>query len=232
MKRLKAMLPLLLLLLAGGLLYASGTLDALRPSQLLAHQSEFRAQMAAHPWLCRSAYIGLLTLIVATGMPGNILVIMAGGFAFGIIHGTLWSSAGLTLGSLVLFLASRYAFGHGGRPPAAIARLRQGYERHPVSYTMFLRLVPVVPFGLVTACLAWLRCPLWLFLGTTWLGGTVMLVFECSIGAGLGQAVATHPGHGLQALLSAQVLWPTLGILALALIPLLIRRKRCPPPGR
>ncbi|AFC86847.1 hypothetical protein Fraau_2486 [Frateuria aurantia DSM 6220] len=224
------MLPLLALILVGAALYGSGALDALRPAQLLAHQSEFRAELAAHPWLCRGAYVALLTLIVATGIPGNILVIMAGGFAFGIVHGTLWSSAGLTLGSLVLFLASRYAFGHGGKPPAAIARLRQGYEHHPVSYTMFLRLVPVVPFGLVTACLAWLRCPLWLFLSTTWLGGTVMLVFECSMGAGLGRALAAHPEHGLAALLNPQVLWPTIGILVLAVIPLLIRRKRCPAP--
>ncbi len=221
------MLPLLVLVLAGAVLYASGALDALRPAQLLAHQDEFRARLATHPWLYRGAYVALLTLVVATGIPGNILLIMAGGFAFGILYGTLWSSAGLTLGSLALFLASRYAFGHGGRPPAAIARLREGYEHHPISYTMFLRLVPVVPFGLVTACLAWLRCPLWLFLGTTWLGGTVMLVFECSIGAGLGHTLAAHPGHGLASLFNAQVLWPTLGILVLAMIPLLTRRKRC-----
>lgn len=225
MNRLRAALPLILLLLAGIVLYASGSLDRLTPQQLLAHQAELHAQIQQYPWLSRLAYIGLLTLTMATGIPGTIVVILAGGFAFGVVDGTLCSSAGLTLGSLILYLASRYAFGTGSRcPPAIVARLHHGFERHPVSYTLFLRFVPVVPFGAVTVGLAWLRCPLWLFIGASWLGGTIALIFETSIGAGLGNVMSQSSTFGFALFMHREVLLPLGALALLALLPLLIER--------
>ena len=236
MNRWRAALPLVLLLLAGVLLYASGSLDHLTPQHLMAHQARVRGQIAAHPWLSRLAYIGLLTLTTATGIPGAIVLILAGGLAFGVVDGTLCSSVGLTLGSLILYLASRYAFGPGSRrPPAFVARLHQGFERHPVSYTLFLRFVPIVPFGAVTVSLAWLRCPLWLFVGATWLGGTITLIFENLIGAGLGDAMNQSSTFGLGLFMHRQVLLPLGAIALLALLPLLIERavrRRRPPDDR
>lgn len=232
MSRLRAVLPLLLLVAAGIALYASGVLKPLHPEQLVAHRQEFEAGIAAHPWLSRAAYVGLLTLAMSTGIPGTIVIILAGGFAFGRVEGTLYSSLGLTLGSLVLYLASRYAFGNGSRPPPPlVARLRHGFERHPTGYTMFVRFVPIAPFGLVTVCLAWLRCPLWLFLAATWLGGTTSLVFETSVGAGLGDALGRSPHLGLGLLLHREVLLPLAAIALLALLPVGVKhllRRRMP----
>lgn len=225
MSRWRAALPLILLLVAGITLFASGSLDQFTPQQLMAHRADWQLQIIEHPWLCRIAFIGLLTLTVATGIPGSIVVIMAGGFAFGVLDATITSSIGLTLGSLILFLASRYAFGPGNRqPPALVARMHHGFERHPVSYTLFLRFVPVVPFGAVTVALAWLRCPMWLFLGATWLGGTVTLIFEASIGAGLGDAMSQSDSFGIGMFMHREVLLPLGAMALLALLPLLIER--------
>jgi len=225
LKRLRAALPLLLLVLAGIVLFASGAFERLHPEHLVAHQRELHTQITEHPWLTRLAYVGLLTLVTSTGIPGTIVVILAGGFAFGVVDGTLTSSLGLTLGSLILYLASRYAFGNDRKhPPSIVEKLHHGYESHPVSYTLFLRFVPVVPFGLVTVSLAWLRCRLWLFLGATWLGGTTMLVFETSIGAGLGKALSRGERVGPHLLMHADVLWPLGAIALLALLPLLVER--------
>jgi len=235
LKRLRAALPLILLLAAGVALYASGVLDRLNPQQLVMHQRELHARIAAHPWLSHLAYIGLLTLGMCTGLPGVLVIILAGGFAFGVVDGTLCSSVALTLGSLILYLASRHAFAAGTRePPPLVARLHQGFERHPVSYTLFLRFVPVMPFGGVTIALAWLRTPLWLFLGATWLGGTTSLVFETSVGAGLGEVLAHDQHVGLNLFLHPQVLLPMGALAALALLPLAIERltrhrRRLPP---
>lgn len=225
MNRLRAALPLLLLIAAGIALIASGVFDRIHPEQLVAHQQEFRAHINEDPWLSRLVYIGLLTLATCTGIPVTIVLILAGGFAFGVVEGTTYSSIGLTLGSLILFLASRYAFGAGSKhPPAIAARLHHGFERHPVVYTLFLRLVPVAPFGLITVALAWLRCPLWLFLGATCIGGTIMLGFETSIGAGLGHALSNGQQFGVGLILEPSVIAP-LGILALlSLVPLVLER--------
>jgi len=207
------------------LLFASGSLHALTPRQLLAHQAELHALIEQHPWLARLAYVGLLTLGVATGIPGTIVIILAGGFAFGVVDATLTSSLGLTLGALILYLASRQAFGPGSaQPPPLVARLHHGFERHPVSYTLFLRFVPVLPFGAVTVALAWLRCPLWLFLGASWLGGTVSLVFETSVGAGLADAMSESDRIGLGLFMHREVLLPLGAIALLALLPLLFER--------
>ena len=225
MSRLRAALPLILLVLAGIVLFASGTLDRLSPENLVAHQQQLHARIAEHPWLARLIFIGLLTLATSTGIPGTIVVILAGGFAFGTVNGTLCSSVGLTLGSLILYLASRYAFGVGSKhPPVIVARLHHSFERHPVSYTLFLRFVPIVPFGMVTVSLAWLRCPLWLFLGATWLGGTVMLIFESQIGAGVGEALSHGDSMGLGLLLYRPIWLPLCGVTLLSLLPFLVER--------
>ncbi|MEO8746338.1 MAG: VTT domain-containing protein [Rhodanobacter sp.] len=216
---------MLALVLLGVTLVASGALDWLNPHQLLAHQALWHAQIAAHPVLSRVAYIGLLTLTMATGVPGTVVLILAGGFAFGVVDGTLCSSFGLTLGSLILYLASRRAFGAGTRQaPAFVARLHHGFEHHPVSYTFFLRFVPVMPFGAMTICLAWLRCPLGLFLAASWIGGTTALIFETSIGAGLGDVLSHSDTLGIGLFLHAEVLLPMAAIALLALLPLVIER--------
>ncbi|RDS84515.1 TVP38/TMEM64 family protein [Dyella monticola] len=227
MSRLRAALPLLLLIAAGIALIFSGIFDRLHPEHLVAHQRELRAHLAEHPWIARLIYTGLLTLATCTGIPVTIVLILAGGFAFGVVEGTIYSSIGLTLGSLVLFLASRYAFGVGSKHPPKIAdKLHHGFERHPTAYTLFLRLVPVAPFGLVTMALAWFRCPLWLFLGATWFGGAVMLVFETSVGAGLGQALSHGRRLGSGLLFDPHVILPLSALAVLSLIPLLVERLR------
>lgn len=227
MNRLRAALPLLLLIAAGIVLAGSGVFDKFHPEQLVAHQREVRAHIDADPWLSRLLYIGLLTLATCTGIPVTIVLILAGGFAFGVVEGSTYSSIGLTLGSLILFLASRYAFGAGSKHPPAIAeKLHHGFERHPVSYALFLRLVPVAPFGLITVALAWLRCPLWLFLGASWFGGTIMLIFETSVGAGLGQAFSHGQKIGLGLLFDPGVIGPLGALALLSLVPLLFDRVR------
>lgn len=214
-----------MLLAAGVALYASGMLDRFNPQNLVAHQRELHTHIATHPWLSRLIFIGILTLGMCTGLPGVLLIILAGGFAFGVADGTLCSSVALTLGSLILYLASRHAFAAGTRtPPAFVAKLHAGFERHPVSYTLFLRFVPVMPFGGVTIALAWLRTPLWLFLGATWLGGTTSLIFETSVGAGLGEVLAHDQRVGLNLFLHPQVLLPMGALAVLALLPLAIQR--------
>src|SRR6185437_14290062 len=105
-------------------------------------------------------------------------------------------------------------FGAGTRPPPPFAaRLHHGFERHPVSYTLFLRFVPVMPFGAVTVGLAWLR-------------GTMSLVFECSIGAGLGEALGRDGALDVGLFLHPSVLLPMGALALLALLPLAVERQQ------
>ena len=232
MKRLRAFLPLLVLVAIGVALLASGALDRLDPHRIAQEEVDLRASIALHPLLAGLAQIALMALAIATGIPGAVVVVLAGGMLFGVVEGTLLSSLGTTLGALVLFLASRSAFAQGGgNAPALVERLRAGYAAYPVSYAMFMRLVPFFPFGGVTIALAALRCPLWLFLLATASGGSVMIAFETALGAGLTETITREGTVSLNLFAHRSVWLPVLGMAVLALAPVVLaqlRRGRTP----
>lgn len=227
MKRLRAFLPLLVLIAIGVALLASGALDRFRPEHLGAEQIHLREQIALHPLLAALSQVALVMLAISTGIPGAVVLVLAGGMLFGVLTGTVLSSIGTTLGALILFLASRSAFAQGGGTvPPLVEKLRAGYHAFPMSYTMFLRLVPFFPFGAVTVALAWLRCPMWLFLGATAIGGTVMIAFETALGAGLAETIAQEGHVSLSIFAHPHVLLPMLGMAVLALAPIVLGQLR------
>ena len=174
-------------------------------------------------------HVSVVTLAISTGIPGVIVLILAGGMLFGVVNGTILSCIGVTLGALALFLASRHAFGdhtHGETAPGLVGRLRGGYLAHPVSYTFFLRLVPFFPFGGVTVGLAWLRCPVWLFLAATAVGGSVMTGIETALGAGLARNIGRNHAVSFSLFDDPHVYVPLLGMGLLALLPILISKLR------
>lgn len=227
MKRLRAFLPLLVLIAIGVALLLSGALDRFAPAQLGAEQVRLRALIQEYPALAALTQVAIVMLGIATGIPGVIVLIFAGGMLFGVIGGTILSAVGTTLGATILFMASRSAFAHGsGSVPPLVERLRAGYHAFPFSYTMFLRLVPFFPFGGVTVALAWLRCPLWLFLTATAVGGTVMIAFETALGAGLAETIAREGTVSLSIFAHKRVLVPMLGMAVLALAPVVLGQLR------
>ena len=227
MKRLRAFLPLLVLIAIGVGLFFGGALDRFDPHRIAQEEADLRLGIAAHPLLAALAQVGLMTLAIATGIPGAVVIVLAGGMLFGIVEGTLLSAIGTSLGALILFLASRSAFAQGtGKAPAMVERLRAGYAAYPVSYAMFLRLVPFFPFGGVTIALAGLGCPLWLFLFATATGGSVMIAFETALGAGLTETIAREGTVSLNLFAHRSVLLPVLGMAVLALAPIVLAQLR------
>lgn len=232
MSRLRAFVPLLILIAIGVAVAASGVLQHLAPNHIMAEQANWAHQIADHPALAYIIYVAVLTLSVATAMPGPLLIIIAGGMLFGMGRAIGLSLIGEVLGSLMLFYAARHAFGAGKRPPPKfVERVRHGYQANPVSYTLFLRFVPLFPFGGITVALAWLRCPVWLFTLATALGGAIMLVFETAIGAGVGQSIAHGKGLSPSMILEPHIWLPLVGLGLLALIPVALQRLRAPAPS-
>ena len=228
MPRFRPFLPLLVLILLGIALLSTGALNRFRPATLASEQTRLQAQIAAHPLRASGLQVGVTALAIATGVPGVLVVILAGGMLFGVVMGTLLSSVGLILGAMILFLASRHAFGTqpGTRAPVLVEKLRDGYLAHPVSYTCFLRLVPFFPFGGVTIALAWLRCPLWLFAAATAAGGSVITAIETVLGAGLARNIAANRAVSLSLFSDPVVIVPLLAMGRLALTPVAIGKWR------
>ena len=227
MNRLRAFIPLVILIAIGVAVGASGMLEQLSPHHIMAEQASWARQIGAHPVLTYVVYVAVLTISIATALPGPLFIIIAGGMLFGMGPAIGLSLVGEVLGSLMLFYAARHAFGAGKRPPPKfVERVRQGYQTNPVSYTLFLRLVPLFPFGGITVALAWLRCPVWLFTFATALGGVIMLVFETAIGAALGQSIAEGQGLTPNLITEPHIWLPLVGLGLLALIPVVVKRFR------
>jgi uncharacterized membrane protein YdjX (TVP38/TMEM64 family) len=219
-------LPLLLLILLGVGLWVSGLLDRVEPSQLASPDGGLRGWVQAHPWESRGGFALFLALAIATGLPGTIVIVLAGGLVFGTWQGTALSSVALVAGSLVLYAASRHAFAGGRRqPPAFAERMRERYARNPVAHTFALRFVPVVPLGAMTLTLAWLRCPVWLFTVATWAGGTVSVAIESAIGAGLAHTIGKGPVTA-SSLANARLLVPLGLFVVIALLPTVVKAIR------
>jgi uncharacterized membrane protein YdjX (TVP38/TMEM64 family) len=227
MSRLRAFIPLVILIAIGVAVGASGMLEQLSPHHIMAEQANWSHEIAARPVLTYVVYVAVLTISIATALPGPLFIIIAGGMLFGMGPAIGLSLVGELLGSLLLFYAARHAFSAGKRPPPKfVERVRQGYQTNPVSYTLFLRLVPLFPFGGITVALAWLRCPVWLFTLATALGGVIMLVFETAIGAGLSQSIAEGQGLTPNLIMEPHIWLPLVGLGLLALVPVVVKRFR------
>src|SRR5262249_28448463 len=111
MKRFRKFVPILVLIALGIALLASGTLNRFRPANLANEQAHLQELIAQHPVLAVGAYVVAVTLAISTGVPGVVVLILAGGMLFGVVAGTALSVIGVTFGALILFLASRHAFG-------------------------------------------------------------------------------------------------------------------------
>jgi uncharacterized membrane protein YdjX (TVP38/TMEM64 family) len=228
MKQIRSFLPLIILIALGIALFFSGVLDRFRPDHLATEQAKLQILIADHPIGAALTHIGAVTLAIATGLPGMVVLIMAGGMLFGVVLGASLNIVGVTLGAIILFLASRRAFGDHSHSsaPGLVSRLRGGYLVQPISYTFFLRLVPFFPFGGVTVALAWLRCPLWLFITATAIGGLAMTGIETWLGASLARNIGTNKAISTDLLHDPQVLWPMIGLVLLALVPIAINKLR------
>src|SRR5215831_12924524 len=84
MKRLKNFLPILVLIALGIALLASGVLNRFRPSNLAQEQAHLQELIALHPVLAAGAFIIAVTLAISTGVPGVVVLILAGGMLFGV----------------------------------------------------------------------------------------------------------------------------------------------------
>lgn len=227
MKRLRAWLPLLVLLVTGFVLLATGALGQFEPARLASRHEAIRLAIAAQPATSALMHVGVMALVTATAAPGAVLVVFAGGVFFGGPLGALLSTIGATLGALALFLASRKALANGSRkPPALLGRAQDHYRAWPLSYTLFLRLVPVFPFGAVTLVLAWLRCPAATFVLATLVGGSVMIGLQSFLAASLADALASGMPVSTELFARPAILVPLFGMALLALAPILVARLR------
>jgi uncharacterized membrane protein YdjX (TVP38/TMEM64 family) len=178
-------------------------------------------------------FMGIYAIAVASSIPGASFLTLSAGFLFGTwIGGTAaWIAA--TIGATLIFLAARTAFGDVLRARASgwLTKLGEGFRNNAFNYLLVLRLTPVAPFFVVNLAPAFFNVKLRDYLLATLLGMIPGAFVYASVGAGLRAALETgaaaNPNEAARAiLLSPAVFGPILALIALALLPIVIRALR------
>ncbi|MEK9595278.1 MAG: TVP38/TMEM64 family protein [Rhodospirillaceae bacterium] len=190
-------------------------------------------------WVNQAPVISALTItliyvaVVAFSLPIASLVTLLCGFLLGQIWGTIVVVVGATTGAIIIFLATRSAFGAVLRRRAGpfVGKLQAGFNANAMSYLLILRLIPIVPFWLVNIVPAMLGVRLHTFAWTTFVGiipGSFVFV---GLGNGLGQILAQGQLPGIGFLLQWQIIGPLLLLAVLSAAPIAYKRWRGAPPS-
>jgi uncharacterized membrane protein YdjX (TVP38/TMEM64 family) len=205
--------------------YRHLSLDTLRDSR-----AALDAFVAENRLLALAMYILAYALAVTISMPGALVFTLTGGFLFGPWVGGGAAIIAATIGATGVFLAARSAFGNSLRARAGgwLTRLEAGFRENAFNYLLALRLFPGAPFFIVNLVPALLNVSLRDFAAATFIGIIPGTLVYASVGNGLRAAfnagADVNPATAARALLSSPaVILPIVGLIALALAPIVYK---------
>lgn len=219
--------PLAVLIAGLVAFFALGLQHYITFEALVRHREALLGWVGRHPTAGPLAYILAYILAVAFSVPGGVLLTVTGGFLFGTLAGTACALVGATIGATAVFVAARTAFGTMLRAKAgsALQRMEEGFRRDAFNYLLVLRLVPLFPFFLVNLVPAFLGVSLRTYVAATALGIIPATFVFASVGNGLGAVFDAGDKPDFRSLLLApSVLLPILGLVLLALVPVVYRQ--------
>lgn len=220
-----------LALLGAALVGAVLLRDVLKFETLAAHREALLAFRDANYLLCMLAFVLVYIGLVAFSLPGATVASLTGGFLFGLFPGVFYNLAGATIGAVILFLAVRAGFGQGlarriDAQGGKVARLRAALAENEWEVLFLMRVTPIVPFFAANLIPALLNIRLDRFALTTAVGIIPGALVLTSIGSGLGKVFATGGAPDFSMFLAPYVLGPIVGLVAMGVMPILIRSLR------
>jgi uncharacterized membrane protein YdjX (TVP38/TMEM64 family) len=196
-----------------------GLTDYIHIDHIWHHKDTLTAFVANNYWLAVLAFIALNMLVVIFAVPVSIALNVAAGYFFGVIPAVIYCNIASAGGALIAFLIFRYVLSAGlhKRYHDTLERFNKKFEEDGVSYLLFMQLLPVTPFGLITVLAGLSDIPAWTFYWTTALGilpGSIIYAFA---GKKMGEISSVHD------ILSAPMMLALLALASLALLPILVK---------
>jgi uncharacterized membrane protein YdjX (TVP38/TMEM64 family) len=242
--RLRRFLPFAAVLLVLAVILAMGWHRQLSFETLVRHRAGIDAFVAAHYPAALAAFVALYVTVAALSVPGAVVLTICGGILFGWLAGGLAAIVGATAGATVIFAVARTACGESlircaGPRAQTIA---EGFRSDAFSYLLFLRLVPIFPFWLVNLAPALVGVRLATFVGATILGIIPGTFAYALVGEGLDSVIRVEGAafraciaaggadcrlhFDMAAALTPQLLVAFAALGLIALIPIVLRRRR------
>lgn len=220
-------LPLALVVVALGAFFVFDldryfSLDTLRDNR-----AALKAWVDGSPVLALGAFILLYAAAVAISFPGASILTVFGGFLFGLAVGVPAIVFAATLGAVAVYFAAKTAAGDFFRERAKgfFAQMEKGFRENELSYMFLLRLAPVFPFWAVNIGAGALGVSLRNYVVGTFFGIVPGSFVYASIGNAAGAAFDAGKDVSLTGILTKPTtLLPMVGLAALALLPVLLKR--------
>ncbi len=210
--------------------YASGATHYLGLDELGKKHALLKAFVHDHPALSLLSYVGVYLATVLLFLPTMTVLLVAGGFLFGVPVAAVCAVSTALVGAVATFLLARSTLGAAVRSRikagGLVAAMEAGVSRHAFTYLLTLRMAPILPFGVVNVVAGLVRMPLSVFCAATAIGLAPPALVYTSLGRGLSE-VLEHGGHvGMAELARPGVVGPLLALAALSLAPHLYRAWR------
>lgn len=203
----KKWIPLIIIVALMLTAYFTGLTKYLTFDQLKERREVLLTYLAHYPILMPFIFIAIYIIAVALSLPGGTLLTLIGGFLFGVPLGTIYVLVGATIGATCIFLAARTALGDILKKKAGpfLEKMKRGFDRHPASYLLFLRLVPFFPFWLVNLAPAFFNVRTRTFVWTTLIGIIPGSYVYSQTGKGLGAIFDSGNSFSFDAVFNLQM---------------------------
>ena len=186
------------------------------------HRSTLAQYVHAHYFRSVALYMLVYALDAALFLPATAVLIMIGGFLFGVFAATCYAVISATIGATIAFLITRYLLGSilQERYRERLTSFNALVARHYIRYLLFVRLVPVFPFFLTNMLAGLTLIPLRTFVWTTALG----IIPNVTLYACIGRQLAEF--NSFRDMLTPQF-FLAIGILfLLSTLPLVIPKRK------
>lgn len=223
----KIIIFLLLIIAVFGLIFFSEWISFESLKENRAKIAEFRDKNFTLSII--SFWIFYVTLVVFS-LPGAAVASVSGGYLFGLGGGLIINITAASTGATLLFLLVRYgvkSFNYNKSNTFNsnfVFRIKNALTINQVSIMLILRLVPVVPFFLANILPALVGVRLFNFIWTTIIGIIPGGIVFTWIGVGVGEVFDRNEYPNLELLYSPVILGPILGLVALLMLPMIMRR--------
>lgn len=171
-------------------------------------------------------YVGLVAVGKLSPVPGGIALMLLGGLLFGTLLGGALAAVGAGGSALIVAVAGRRLFGDyaARRLGPKLEHIAEAMARDGFYYLLAMRLLPILPAWMVNLVPVAVPVPLAHVALATMLGILPVCLLVARVGAEVSALTRAHEAVTAGLLLDPGVLLPLLGLSALSLVPVAMRR--------
>lgn len=185
------------------------------------HKTQLETFVKNHYVKSVIVYIVIYLIITGCSIPSAAVLILSGGFLFGVIAGTLYVNVGATIGATFAFLSARYLIGDWVQKKYVdkLKKFNREIKENGYSYLLMMRFTPLLPFVLVNFFAGMTKIPLWTFIWTTSVGilpASLLYTFA-------GKQISSI--HSTKDILSLKIIIALLLLTLFSFVPVIVKKK-------